>query len=380
MENYVDAALAKTLSEQVIPSDEQRALTDETVSAMQQAGLFRVLAPKRVGGDELGFRAMAQCAREIAAANDAAAWVFLVSTAHDWILGSFSEAAQDDVHAKGPDSVFPGSLANTGEMIACDGGWRLSGHFPWASGAAHGNWFMLGTRERRDDRLVPYHVVVPRDDLGVEDNWYPIGLRGTGSVTMVADDVFVPEHRSVRSGKLFRSQTETSLAAENPMFRTPLVPGLSTHLAAALLGMAYPALDDAIARVREQDDKYTAQKKVDRPGLQLRIAESDIELRCAQGLLDNTIELLERAAAGEDDDALRARAKYQAAYVSELARRAVERLFNASGARAAFDGNRIQQSFRDITMGKTHAMADLDNSALAHGRALLGLDLKGFPL
>lgn len=380
MGHYVDANLEQTLRAEVAACDAQRALTDNTVLAMQNAGLFRILAPKRVGGDELGFRAMAECLRETAAASDAAAWVLLVSTAHDWILGSFSEAAQDDVHATGPNEVFPGSLANTGEMIACEGGFRLTGNFPWASGAAHGKWFMLGTRERRDNRLVPHHVVVPREDLGVDDTWYPIGLRGTGSVTMVADDVFVPEHRTVRSGKLFRSQTEASLNHPSSMYRTPVVPGLATHLAAALLGMAYPALDDAVARVREQRDNYTGQEKADRPGLQLRIAECDVELRCAQALLDDTIALLERAAKGEDSDTLRARAKYQAAYTAELARRAVERLVSASGARAAFDGNRIQQSFRDITMGKTHAMIDLDVSAQGHGRSLLGLDLAGFPL
>ena len=381
MGEFVSAALHQTLQSEVAACDEERALTDTTVEAMQGAGLFRVLAPKRVGGDEMGFAAMTRCAREIAAASNPAVWVFLVSTAHDWILGSFSEAAQDDVHGDGPDHVFPGSLANTGEMIETEGGFRLTGHFPWASGAKHGKWFMLGTRHKRGDgRMVPYHTVVPREDLSVDDNWYPIGLRGTGSVTMVADDVFVPAHRAVRTGKLFRSQTPESIEHPNSMFRTPVVPGLSTHLAAALLGMAYPALDHAKELIKSQVDKYTGGNKIDRPGLQMRVAESDVELRMADGLLAHTVGVLERCANGEDTMENRAQARYQAATICEVARRATERLFNATGARAGFDGNRIQQAFRDITMGKTHAMVDIDLSAQAHGRGLLGLSLEGYPL
>lgn len=377
---FVDPDLARVLARGADPSEATRALATESVAAMKQAGLFQILASRRVGGDELDFRAMAQCVRETARGDAAAAWVLMVSTAHDWILGSFPEAAQDEVYTDGPNAVFPGSLANTGQMQREDKGWRLSGRFPFASGAAHGDWAMLGTYEANAERPVPYHVVVPCRDLGVDDDWHPIGLRGTGSVTLVAEDVFVPEQRSVRSGTLFRGRSEASQRHATDLYCTPIVPGLATHLASVMVGMALPALDDAIERTRQQADKYTGQQKADRPGMQMRIAESDAELRCAETMLQDTITLLEHAAGGADSTALRARARYQASYVCELARRSVERLMSGSGARAAFDGSRLQRTFRDVTMAKTHAMVDLDSAAQVFGRTLLGLDTGSAPL
>lgn len=377
---FVDADLARTLAKGAADAERTRQLGSESAAAMKRAGLFRILVPRRAGGEELDFRAMAQCVRETARHSGAAAWVLMVSTAHDWILGSFPEAVQDEVHADGPDSVFPGSLANTGEMQRVDHGWRLSGRFPFASGAVHGDWAMLGTYESSPERPVPYHVVVPCTDLRIDDDWHPIGLRGTGSVTLVAEETFVPEHRGVRSGRLFRGQCEAAQRHASTVYRTPVVPGLATHLAAVLTGMARPALEDAIERTRAQIDKYTGQQKADRPGLQMRLAESDAELRCADALLEDTILLLEQAADGADSTALRARARYQASYISELAARSVARLMGGSGARAAFDGSALQQAFRDITMGKTHAMIDLDSAAQVFGRTLLGLDTGGAPL
>lgn len=191
---------------------------------------------------------------------------------------------------------------------------------------------------------------------------------------MVAEETFVPEHRGVRSGRLFRGQCEAAGRHATAVYRTPIVPGLATHLAAVLTGMAWPALDDAIERTRAQVDKYSGLQKAERPGLQMRLAEADAELRCADALLDDTIRLLEHAAGGDDSTALRARARYQASYCSELAARAVARLMGGSGARAAFDGSRLQQSYRDLAMGKTHAMIDLDSAAQVFGRTLLGLD------
>jgi alkylation response protein AidB-like acyl-CoA dehydrogenase len=377
---FVDANLAHTLARSAASSERARQLDPACAAAMKEAGLFRILVPRRAGGEELDFRAMAQCVRETAYHNAAAAWVLMVSTAHDWILGSFPEAVQDEVHAEGPDSVFPGSLANTGEMIPVDGGWRLTGRFPFASGATHGEWALLGTFVAAEGRPVPHHVVVPCQELRIDDDWHTVGLRGTGSVTLVAEDTFVPEHRGVRSGRLFRGQCEAAQHHATTVYKTPIVPGLSTHLAAALIGMARPALDDTIERTREQIDKYTGQKKADRPGLQMRLAEADAELCCADAMLEDTIRLLEHAAGGNDDIPLRARARYQASYACELSRRAVERLMTGSGARAAFDGSRLGQAFRDVTMGKTHAMIDLDGGAQVFGRTLLGLDTGGAPL
>ncbi len=378
--HYVDADLAEILRQGVGPSEQARELSETTVEAMKRAGLFRIFVPKNLGGDESTLHVMSQCARETARWDANAAWVLMVSTAHDMVLGSFSETAQREVNAKGPDGVFPGSLANTGEMTPVDDGWRLRGRFPFASGTPHGDWAMLGTFEVTAKGRVPHHVVVPCEELVPEDDWRTLGLRGTGSVTLVADDVFVPRHRGIRSGVLFRNESENARQHATHLYRTPIVPGLSCHLASVMVGIAAAARDDAIERTREQADRYMHTAKADRPGLQMRLAEVDAELRCADALLDQTLSLLERAAGGEDSLPLRAQARFQASYVCKLTHQAAGKLIEGSGARAAFDESVLQRAYRDLTMARTHAMIDIDSASQVYGRTLLGLDPGRVPL
>ncbi len=376
----IDGALVEALRAGVEPSEEARELSPATVRAMQDAGLFRIFVPKRFGGDEYGLRTMSRCARETARHDANAAWVLMVSTAHDMVVGAFPEAAQRDVQAKGPDGVFPGSLANTGEMVPTEGGWRLTGRFPFASGTPHGDWVMAGTFAVTEKGRVPHHVVVPAADMVSAEDWNPLGLRGTGSVTLVADDVFVPEHRAIRSGTLFRNEAETLADQETTLYRTPIVPGLSCHLASVMVGIAEAAHADAVDRIRGQGDRYMHNDKIDRPGLQMRLATADADVRNAASLLDHTLSLLEEAAGGNDSIELRGQARFQASYVCELTQGAVERLVTASGARAAFEGSVLQRAHRDITMARTHAMIDLDTSAQVYGKILLGLDPGRVPL
>ena len=116
-------------------SEENRRLADSSLEALRNAGLLRLLVPARVGGDQLELADMVDAVRATAWADGAASWVLMVLTAHDWMMGSMSEDAQDEVYAEGPDTVIPGSLAPAGSSVEVDGGWRVSGRWPFASGA-----------------------------------------------------------------------------------------------------------------------------------------------------------------------------------------------------------------------------------------------------
>lgn len=377
----LDTTTAETLAANAAASETAHELAPASKAALADAGLLRLLVPSRAGGEEAELATALAAMSAVAEVCPAAGWVMMVSTAHDLVMGGFPEAAQDEVYGDGPDDVFPGSLATTGGLSATDGGWRLNGKWPFASGAARGGWFLLGTAVREDgQRPVPYHVVVPADDLRLDDDWRTLGLRGTGSVTVHAENVFVPDHRGINTGALFRGESEWQLRHPTRLFKTPIVGGLSAHLASVTLGMARAGFADALDRVGGQGDRYTGGGKRDRAGLQMRLAEAETELRSAALLLADTAEVLKAISEGEDTLAARGRAKHQAAYVIELCARAIGRLMAASGARAAFDGSRLQNAFRDINMARSHAMADHDGAAETRGRLLLGLDPGPFPL
>jgi alkylation response protein AidB-like acyl-CoA dehydrogenase len=375
----VTPSLIERLEAHAEASERSRRLADESVAALREAGLLRILVPARLGGHELDFRSALALVRACARGHGSAAWVLMVSIAHDWMIGSFHERAQDEVLGD-PDQVTAGSLAPSGTIEPAPGGWTLSGRWPFASGADHGSWFLLGTADREGERPRLHHVVVPRREVELIDDWHPIGLCGTGSVDVVAERVFVPEHRAIDSGILLGGRSEWADRQATRLYRVPILPGLTALTAAAVLGIAQPAFDAAVALVLEQKDRYTGKPKVERAGLHLRLAEASNEIRCADLLLDEAVTLLGEAAAGADSPALRAKARWQGTYAAELCRRAVDRLMAATGARAAFDSSALQRAFRDLTMASKHQMLNFDDSALAYGRTLVGLDLKGFVL
>ena len=372
--------LFSTLAAHSEESGAARRLAPESVDAMRAAGLLRLLVPKRAGGGERDFRdaagIIAACSRPCSAAG----WVLMVSAAHDWIIGGFPEAAQDDVWRDGPDGVTPGSLAPSGSMTPTDGGFTIAGRWSFNSGAAHGAWFLLGSVDRSGEKPRLYHAVVPRGDLSLDDNWHTIGLQGTGSVDAVAENAFVPAHRVMDSGLLLSGRGEWSGRHGNDLYRIPIIPGLATLLAAATTGIAEAAFDAAVASITSQTDRYTGTRKLERPGMHMRLAEARGELASASALVGGALELLAQAADGGGGTALRAQAKFQAAYAVELQRRAVDRLMAATGARAAFNDSPLQRAFRDLTMASKHEMISMDNSAQAYGRTMLGLDTHGFPL
>lgn len=370
--------------EQVLAANRQstetlRRLSDPSVNALRDAGLLRMAVPTIHRGDERDFRDMTakihQCARSCASSG----WVLMVSTAHDWIIGSFDPRAQAEVWSDGPDTVCPGALAPSGILTPVDGGFRLKGRFSFNSGCAHGKWFLFGCLQKTESGVLFYHVVVPVEDLTLDDNWHTLGLRGTGSIDVVAEDIFVPAHRAMDSNILKTGSSEWGRAQQSNIYQTPLVSGLVTLLSSAALGMAESAFSASLDLLLGQSDKYTNQKKLDRPGLHLRLAESRAEITAATALVEKTLELLQPWPVLDDAEAeaRRAQIKFQSAYAFEMCRRATDRLMAAAGGRAAFDDSALQRAFRDLTMASKHEMVNFDNSALAYGRSLVGLDLTG---
>ena len=377
----IDERTGAVLADHAAWNEANRRLAEGAMTALRDAGALRLLVPERAGGDEREFADMVANVREAALYDGAAAWVLMVLVGHSWMLGSMTEEVQDEVYGVDPDAIVPGSLAPVGSAAECDGGWLIDGRWPFTSGAIWGQWFLLGSQvPATGERPRLLHVVIPREDIEIDDNWYAIGLRGTGSCDVVATQAFVPTHRMIDSGDLLGGRSPWSDRHRTSVYRTPVLPGLAVHVAAATLGLARAGLDDAVDRFGVQEDRYMGSPKSRRPGLHMRLAEANTEVRSAELLIEDTIGLLRQAADGADSKQLRAHAKYQGCYAIEMCRRALDRVTTAAGGRAVFDGSRLQQAFRDVTMASQHQVADLDTVGEAYGRTRLGMDPGAHPL
>lgn len=354
-------------------SEAARQLDPDAVAALQEAGLWRMLAPARYGGSDAGVRAQVQVGAVVARADPAAGWVLMVCNAHSWLAARWPQQCQDEIFGDGPDTRIPGTLAAQGKARRVGGGWVLDGRWQFASGVDHGTWLLIGARADEptagSDRGI--HVMVPAGEVDLDDTWFTLGLRGTGSKDLVAREVFVPAHRAVPSRMLFDGS-----GPDHP--RVPLITGLSTMLAGATLGMARGALDLFVERTRTRRSAYTNRPTTEEPGVQHRLAEALAELASARLLALQTADEQDRAELPLDDQG-RARLKWHATYAVELCRRSVERVFAAAGAHAIYDESLLQRRYRDLNTACHHAIADVDQTAQMYGRVALGLD-PGSPL
>lgn len=371
-------AIAARLTSNADATERARCLAPDSVAAMREAGLWRLLVPARYGGMEANLRAQVATTAITAQGDPAVGWVQLVLGAHAWVVSGFPEECQDEVFGDGPDALIPGTLAAQGTARPVDGGWLVNGRWQFCSGVDLGRWLLIGARQ--DDPSAStargVHVVASKADVEVDDTWFTLGLRGTGSKDLVLRDVFVPRHRSMFTATLFDGRSPHATRHHTNRYRMPVVPCLTLQLGGAVLGMAKLALRLHIERTAVRTEVYVPRAKAESAGTQMRVAEASAEITSAALLLDqSTITFDAIADSGQPPTlAQRAEMKWHAVYAIELCRRAVERIYAAAGANAVYDSSRLQTLFRDMNTATHHAMIDFDSNAEMFGLAALGLD------
>jgi len=367
------AAISPTLAAHARECDAARQLTPESMSAVVNAGLFRIPQPRRVGGYELSLRTLADAVTCLSEACPSSGWVLMVMGAHHWCMGSFPEAAQDDVFGDGRDGLVAGTLSSQGTASAVDGGFRVEGRWQFCSGVDHAHWVILGCVDAATHGPL-VHVVVPRVALEVDDTWHVMGLQGTGSKDVVAHNLFVPAHHTIDTRVLFRGASPHAANHPTNMYRLSAEAMLSVSVATAVLGCAKFALGQFIDRTRERRVILTGARKAEHGPTQVRLAEAAAEIHSADLLIHDVLAEFDRlVTTGEHFDGHhRVRAKWQAAYSAELCRRAVTRMFSGSGAHAVYAPSALQAAFRNVNVGAQHASIDFDSSAELYARSRLG--------
>jgi 3-hydroxy-9,10-secoandrosta-1,3,5(10)-triene-9,17-dione monooxygenase len=369
-------AIVAALRETDAESESLRCLSHRAVDLLQEAGLTRLMSPAAHGGYQLSPRALVEAERVVAHGSPAASWVLMVCGAHTFMAGRLSPRCQDEVFGSDPGMLIPGVPSSQGTCKRADGGFLLNGRWAFCSGVDHGGWVMLGSRGVRnaaDEPTPGMLVVLPKADVTIDDTWYTLGMRGTGSKDVVLDDVFVPEHRAVRVSDAWMGIVP---GVEIPLYQLPVGATLATMLLGTIVGMSERGLQLFIDQTRARSDAYSGESKAQRAGMQYRVAEANAEIAHAWSLARRNCDLLEGAMnhAPPMATAARAEARWNAAYGAELCRRAADRLYAAAGAKANHDANDLQAVFRDINTSTHHAMLDFDTTLEMQGKFLLGVE------
>jgi 3-hydroxy-9,10-secoandrosta-1,3,5(10)-triene-9,17-dione monooxygenase len=379
-------ALVPRLRERAARTEELRRLPPETERDLHDAGLFRIVQPKRVGGVELDYVALVDCAELLGRADASVAWNFGNLASHHWMLAMFDGEAQDLVWDGAPDALIASSfIFPAGRAARVEGGYRLRGSWPFSSGVASCEWNMLASVVSSDDEAdgIEYRIfLLPKSDYRILDTWDAAGLRGTGSNDVEVRDAFVPEHMTVAVSDLAGGMTPGSAVNPNPLYTLPVFSLFPYVLSGVALGNAQACLDDYVEVAQHRASTYNRTKLGDLQSTQIKIADASAKIDAARLVMRSAcIEAMAEAQRGNIPDiATKTRYRRDGAFSVNLCTEAVSMLFAASGARGLFMTGVLQRQFRDAHAINSHIAFNFDAAGTNYGRVALGLPSENLTL
>lgn len=373
--------LLPVLRERTGEAEKQRKVPAASVTDLQEAGVLRLLQPRRFGGHEAHPTAFYRAVSLVASACGSTGWVSSVLGVHPWHIGLFPEAAQREVWADDLDTVISSSYAPVGRATPVEGGFTFSGRWSFSSGCDHATWTLLGGLVLGDDgRPVDFRTfLLPRADYAIDDVWDTVGLRGTGSNDIVVSDAFVPEHRTLSFRDTARCRCPGQDLNDGPLFRLPYGSVHPYAITAPLIGMAQGAYDAYVGYTRERiRASYVGEKAAEDAFAQVRVAQAASDIDAVwlqlQRNLGEEFALAEQGAQIPLELRLRARRDQVCGSARVIA--AIDALFESAGGKAINTSAPISRYWRDAHAARAHAANDLERTLVMYGKSEFGVPVR----
>jgi 3-hydroxy-9,10-secoandrosta-1,3,5(10)-triene-9,17-dione monooxygenase len=381
-------ALAPALRQRALGAEQQARVPAETVREFESAGLCRIWIPKCYGGYELDLEAGLETCWEAAKGCASSAWCLSVWQQHSWIVAHFPERAQQETLGADANFHIGSVLSPRGKAKKVAGGHLLSGRWPFASGCDHGTWIMLGATVIDDDgneisvegsiygrpKANARLFLTPMKDVQNLGDWRTAGLAGTGSHSIVAREVFIPDHRSISIPDTVDGDAPGRAIHTGALFRVPYYAFLVTSLASPAPGIAEGALEALVtgAEKRVLAPMNLLQSKMVRTDRQIGDAAARIHA-ARQLFLGNARRIMECGRAGAAMSVQeRADCRNNVAFAVQLCHEATEIVFFAAGGSSLALENPIQRAMRDMHAVKAHYFMDIETTRELAGMIRLG--------
>lgn len=356
----------------------------------RSSGLYNIVRPKRYGGLGLGLAALNRVTLEIARGCPSTGWSYVQDVGHTLIISShWPEQAQDEIFGRTEQVMAPGSAqAVDVKVVEADGGIRVSGKYQYGSGAPYSTHFLgmlgpwvTGAVEKYEGDANRWFIAT-RDQYEVLDDWgMVIGLKGSGSHSVVFDDAFIPDHMIV-NGQTFMNEipgpTLGSVLHGDGLYAGPFVAQAEVELAPVVVGTGYAAIDEFERIIRKSRVRGTDLRKFE-------TADVQRALGTALGWVDTAAATVVRLGQLYDDYARGAhdgdapfsepqawRLNGAAYWIEQQVYEAISTLVRAAGSSSLIDGARMQRYFRDVTTQTTRANR-FETDAVMAARSYLGI-------
>jgi 3-hydroxy-9,10-secoandrosta-1,3,5(10)-triene-9,17-dione monooxygenase len=356
------AAVAPTLVERQAETEERTSYAPDTHEAFREAGFYRLLVPRRYGGYEFDIPTFVRVIMQVARGCPSTAWQLCLAHAHTLLVASwFEERAQDELFADG-DFLCPSVAAPVGRAQRTDDGFLiLNGTHRYCSGAPYATHYLGQTLPPTGDR--PMLFVAPRSEWTMLDDWgHTLGLKGSGSNSIVFEDGRIPEYYALEDTLMLDYDNSNGTPGQrlhgNPMFVGRALSFFGLEFGALAVGMLKGALDEYLELITT--------RTTHRPPIILRSHDPDYQrwyghahgkvetahaavLHAADQWMEACRRQVEEGVPFDVEEDLR---------INSITRESVrlcwdalqEYVFRTAGSGAAHDGQRMQRIWRDMSM------------------------------
>lgn len=371
--------LRPLIEEHAGSAETNRQLSNVVYDAMYRAGLFAMLAPKAYRGLELHPIEAMRVWEAVARIDSAAAWNLVMNQAISAYAAWLPAEGARDVFRDGP-ATTAGAFNPAGTAIRANGGWRVTGRVPFASGCQQAQWLSMpvvemdGDRPKMDPatkRPTTFAVFFPRTTASILDTWHTVGMRGTGSTDFAVQDLFVPDRLTAPICPLGKPAP----GFEGPLFRMWPWTAILGEVTVSV-GIAAAAVDAAVRVCQTKTAAYNATPLREQQLAQCQMGKAKARVEASRDTLHcAACEAYDETAASKARLSVEAKIRLQLAvsFAAEACAEAVRYVNDAVGASSIRLGSPFERHFRDVHVLLQHSSKSSARYGSA-GRLMFGLE------
>lgn len=360
--------------------DANRRITDDVFKELTDAGFWDMASPRRWGGLGTSATTMARVGAELGKGDPSVGWVYTVLHGTTWVASLGPDELQEELFGNGKHPTICGAVTPPGEAVEVDGGYIVNGKWAYCSGSRHADWGQFGVSIKKPDGTVEPggNVYIPMSEIEIEDTWFMVGMKGTGSETCVAKDIFVPKSRFFHIAKLgIGVHPEGKKHVGEPSDYWPFMPFLRATAHGMVVGAAEAMLEEVIEASQTRPIVYTSYtKQVDSAVVQGNVGRIAASVAAAKLLMEKTCGLIDKQGVTRIPmtPAERAQSKGEGSYTVDLLAQACHDLMFIAGSGAFAEHKNLARFWRDLNVGARHT-ANLPYVGYEIlGKALMGVE------
>ena len=358
--------------------DSAREVPPDVMAMLHDARLFRLTMPRALDGDATDLATLAEVTETISAADASTGWCIGQGSGCAMTAAQLPPATARRVFGS-PDAILAWGAGVQGKAVRCDGGWRVTGRWSFASGSRAAIWLGAHCKMFEPDGVTPIRaadgaplertLLVPRGNATIDDDWTVMGLRGTGSDSYALHDHVVPDALSIdRDDQSGQYDSAT-------LFKFPQIVVYAGAFGGVMLGIARGLLDDLTALAMTKTPRGAASSLIESPVFQSDLARMEARLRTARSYHLGTLRSVWNAVDGGAALTLDHRMDVRLASTFAINEGAVVVVdaYRAAGQTAIFQSNAFERRLRDA-LSVSQQVQGRRSHFTTVGRHLLGLE------